>query len=388
VPIDTATLELVRAHWTDIQDQLIADVDADYGVFDGRTFKEDRFESFLIRNGIPWDRLGSGRLCLDRDTFREMARSYPIISPLRELRHALSEMRLNDLTVGDDGRNRTPLWAFGSKTGRNQPSNTKFIFGPSVWLRGLIQPPPGHAVAYIDWSSQEVGIAAALSGDKLKMADFLTGDPYIAFGIRAGVLPAGATKATHRETRDMIKTCVLGLQYGMGPKTLASRIGQPEIVARELVRAHQDRYRKFWQMADSAVACAMQGRSLSTVFGWHVHPGCDPNPRSMMNYPMQANGAEMMRLAACLATERGIEVCAPVHDAFSICAPIARIDSDVAGMRAAMDEAARAVLNGFPIPTEAKIVTYPDRYMDKRGAVMWDRVTRLIGQYQKAREVA
>jgi hypothetical protein len=33
-------------------------------------------------------------------------------------------------------------------------------------------------------------------------------------------------------------------------------------------------------------------------------------------------------------------------------------------MRAAMDEAARAVLDGFPIQTEAKIVRYPDRYMD------------------------
>ena len=205
-----------------------------------------------------------------------MARAYPIISPLRELRHALSEMRLNDLTVGEDGRNRTPLWAFGSKTGRNQPSNTKFIFGPSVWLRGLIKPPLGYAIAYIDWSSQEVGIAAALSGDEAMMADFITGDPYIAFGIRAGVLPAGATKATHPEVRDMLKACVLGLQYGMGAKTLAYRIGQPEIVARDLVRAHQDRYRKFWKMADGAVACAMQGRSLSTVFGWHVHPGCNP----------------------------------------------------------------------------------------------------------------
>ena len=124
---------------------MIADIDADYGVYDGRTFKEDRFEQFLIRHGIPWERLESGRLCLDDDTFREMAKAYPIISPLRELRHALSEMRLNDLAVGEDGRNRTPLWAFGSRTGRNQPSNTKFIFGPSVWLRGLIKPPPGHA---------------------------------------------------------------------------------------------------------------------------------------------------------------------------------------------------------------------------------------------------
>jgi hypothetical protein len=50
---------------------------------------------------------------------------------------------------------------------------------------------------------------------------------------------------------------------------------------------------------------------------------------------MQANGAEMLRLAACLATERGIEVCAPSHDAFLICAPLERIDDDVVAMRAA-----------------------------------------------------
>jgi hypothetical protein len=43
-----------------------------------------------------------------------------------------------------------------------------------------------------------------------------------------------------------------------------------------------------------------------------------------------------------------------VHDAFLICAPIDRIEADTAAMRAAMDEAARAVLDGFPIPTEAR----------------------------------
>ena len=400
VPIDVPTLDLLRTHWTNIQDRLITNIDADYGVFDGRTFKEDRFEQYLIRNNIPWERLPSGHLCLDRNTFREMARAYPIISPLRELRHALSELRLNDLTVGDDGRNRTPLWAFGSKTGRNQPSNSEYIFGPSVWLRGLIKPPPGYAVAYIDWSSQEVGIAAALSGDEAMMADFLTGDPYIAFGIRAGILPPDATKESHREQRDMLKTCVLGLQYGMGEQTLATRIGKPAIVARELIWAHKDRYRKFWRMADSVVNCAMLGLPVTTVFGWQVFAGtgliaprkADERPRSvgrsMQNFPMQANGAEMMRLAACLATERGIEVCAPVHDAFLICAPIDRIEADAAAMRAAMDEAARAVLDGFPIPTEAKIVRYPDRYMDKRGTVMWQRVMRLLAQFESAERVA
>ena len=98
-----------------------------------------------------------------------MARAYPIVAPLRELRYALSQMRLSDLAVGRDGRNRTLLSAFRARTGRNQPSNTKFIFGPSVWLRGLIQPPPGYGIAYIDWAQQEFGIAAALSRDPLMM---------------------------------------------------------------------------------------------------------------------------------------------------------------------------------------------------------------------------
>ena len=77
-------------------------------------------------------------------------------------------------------------------------------------------------MACIDWSSQEVGIAAALSGDEIMMADFRSGDPYIAFGVGAGILPSNATKKSHEAERTAIKACVLGLQYGMGEYTLAS----------------------------------------------------------------------------------------------------------------------------------------------------------------------
>ena len=47
VPIDTATLELLRKHWTDIQDDLIAAIDVDFGVYEGRTFKVVLFEILL-----------------------------------------------------------------------------------------------------------------------------------------------------------------------------------------------------------------------------------------------------------------------------------------------------------------------------------------------------
>ena len=95
----------------------------------------------------------------------------------------------------------------------------------------------------------------------------------------------------------------------------------------------------------------------------------------------------MLRLACCLATERGIEVCAPVHDAVLICAPLDRLDADIAGMRAAMAEASRIVLNGFELGTDVAIVRYPDRYSDKRGVKMWNEVTSLISQINIAASI-
>ncbi len=93
VPIDTATLERPKFHLYNIQGQLIADIDANYGVFDGRTFKADGFAGWLSHNNIPWPRLASGQLDLSDDVFREMARAHPSVSARRELRYMLSKCR-------------------------------------------------------------------------------------------------------------------------------------------------------------------------------------------------------------------------------------------------------------------------------------------------------
>jgi DNA polymerase I len=379
-PIDVNTLELFRRHWTDIRDQLIAELDVAYGVFEGRTFKAERFAHYLAVNNIPWPLLESGNLDLSDDTFRQQARAYPAVSALRELRSSLSDLRLNDLAVGTDQRNRAILSAFRSRTGRNQPSNTRFIFGPSVWLRGLIKPPPGHAVAYVDWSQQEIGIAAALSGDEALQAAYRSGDCYLAFAKQAGAVPQDGTKATHGVQRELFKQCMLAVQYGMEWQSLALRIAQPGIVARDLLRAHRQTYRRFWVWSDAAVDQAMLLGVISTVFGWPVGVGERANPRSLRNFPMQANGSEMLRIACCLATERGVEVCAPVHDAVLICARLERIEADVAAMRSAMAEASRIVLAGFELNTDVKIVRWPERYMDPRGAEMWNRVCGLVSR--------
>jgi hypothetical protein len=43
-----------------------------------------------------------------------------------------------------------------------------------------------------------------------------------------------------------------------------------------------------------------------------------------------------------------------------------------------MQEASRIVLDGFELNSDVKKICFPDRYMDKRGAVMWEKVMNLI----------
>ena len=157
IPLDVELLGLLRDSWEDIKVRLIEEIDRDYGVYEGQTFKAANFANWLARNGVPWPRLDSGKLDLADDTFRAMAAAYPVVAPLRELRASLSQLRLSKIAAGRDGRNRCLLSMFGSRTGRNQPSNSKFIFGTSAWLRGLIKPPRGRQLPTSTTASRSSG---------------------------------------------------------------------------------------------------------------------------------------------------------------------------------------------------------------------------------------
>jgi hypothetical protein len=400
IPLDVPALEILRRYWPMIKAQLVAAVDLDYGVYEGTTFKVKEFERWLAERRIAWPRLATGALALDGDAFSDMAKAYPAVGALAELRHAMSALRLESLAVGSDGRNRCLLSAFAAKTGRNQPSNSRFIFGPSKWLRCLIQPPPGFAIAYCDWEQQEIAIAAALSGDVNMQAAYNSADFYLSTAKLAGAAPIDATKKTHKIIRDQFKSVCLGVLYGLWIHGLADRLGESTARARELLEMHRQAYPTFWAWSEAAVDYAVLNGHLDTVFGWRVRLGGGAqkraphrlyrgplgitrdelafNPRSLRNFPVQANAAEMMRYAAILATERGVSVCGPVHDAFVVMAPADRIDEAVVTLQAAMAEASRIVLRGFELRSDAKIVRYPARYVDERGAQMWNTVWRLI----------
>ena len=111
--------------------------------------------------------------------------------------------------------------------------------------------------------------------------------------------------------RERYKVCALAVQYGMGAKALAAKLGLPEVFGKVLLEKHRETYSDYWRWSDEICDMAMLGYPLQTAFGWRVYPeGPFVNPRSMRNFPVQASGAEILRIACIAISERNINICA------------------------------------------------------------------------------
>jgi DNA polymerase I-like protein with 3'-5' exonuclease and polymerase domains len=205
-----------------------------------------------------------------------------------------------------------------------------------------------------------------------------SGDPYLTFARMAGAVPADATKHTHGKERDRFKRCALAVQYGMGAETLAASLGLPPAYGRDLLKQHKRTFPRFWQWVNDVASTAAARRKLVAAFGWQINVSPATKATTLQNWPCQAAGAEMLRLAVIGAVEHGIKVCAPVHDALLIEAADHDIDAAVELTQDIMGKASRAVLHGTTVQTDAKIIRYPDRYEEDRGAVIWHKLQSLL----------
>jgi DNA polymerase I len=112
--------------------------------------------------------------------------------------------------------------------------------------------------------------------------------------------------------------------------------------------------------------------------GGKDNPERPRNPeRTLMNWQMQAAGADMLRIACILADHEGVKLVAPVHDALLIEAEESEIENAATITRQCMEEASRLVLDGFRIDTDCIIIPYKSRYPET--GEMWNTIKRMIG---------
>jgi DNA polymerase-1 len=378
LPVDVSAWNLVTERWPFIRENLIAKVDEAYGVFVNGSFSASRFAEYLKRERIPWPTLPSGALALDDDSFRSRAKAEPRVASLRELRVALSQMRGNSIIVDPDGRARTHMRPLASKTGRSQPSTSRYLFGASKWVRSFLRAPEGMTFAYLDFRSQEIAIAAYLAGDELLKASYASGDPYMAFAIQAGLAPAGATKKTHGDARAACKTIVLGVAYGMSAASMAEQSGVSLVTCTELLQRHLETYRPYWRFVQDYRDRIASGQPAYTPLGWRIKlgRGSEVNDRSNGNWPVQSTGSDILRTAVIFCAAAGVPSCGTVHDALCFCVPTDRADELLAVARQQMERAAAAVVGGI-IGVDVTRYDHTEVYRDEVGFHFYETVTRM-----------
>ena len=396
MPIDMRLWNLVQENKAAVIGELLRRFDPSHGDEDPIYTPEgewsyQRFEQWLIRAGvIAWPRLDSGKLNIDGDAFRMMY-SVPGIEGLHALRDSLGFIVKARLPIGKDGRNRPSLFPFGTATGRN--AHTKSPYNAHAGMRGFMLFPQGAIGAYIDYRTQEVGVAAAESGDRALIDDYAGGDIYHALARLCGLTNDPDPvhwKKTDPALRNRMKPLQLGINYGMGVPSLARGLDRHPLIASEIIERHKRRYPRFWQWRTNMVQTAMLERKIESVFGWPLYLSTSPNQRTLYNFPMQSGGAEMLRLATVRLCEAGIVPIMLIHDGILFEETEREKIEQAKGIMLA---AGRDVCDGFEIGVDVdQLLNGGARYRDKRPMAqkMWDTIRttlQMIGALPR-REVA
>jgi DNA polymerase I len=384
IPIDTFLWNLVQENKAAVIRALVQQFDPSHGseapIFtEGGEWSYARFERWLVLVGVAaWPRLMSGQLDVSSDAFRLM-QHIPGIEEIHMLRDVIGFIAKARLPIGTDGRNRPSLFPFGTATGRN--AHAKSPFNSHAGVRSFIVFPPDSIGTYLDWRTQEIGVAAAHADDPALKLAYQSGDIYYILARDSGLTSDPDRvrwKKDNPDVRNRMKALQLGLNYGMGIPSLARGLNRHPLIASGILEQHKRTYPRFWQWRDEAVMSAMLTRRIESVYSWPLHLTTSPNKRTLYNFPMQSGGSEMLRLATCRLVEAGIVPVMLVHDAVLL---EAKDREQIEHAKEIMLGAGRDVCDGFEIgvDTDQELIGGA-RYTDKRPMAqkMWDTIMRAL----------
>lgn len=287
-----------------------------------------------------WPKTDKGSLSLSKDAFEKyfgFRHNYPrnhlgaqILRYLK-LKQSLNGFNLGGIKkkndfwdyVGSDERVRPYMNIYGSQSSRSQPKATGFIPLKPAWMRSLIYPSKGKAIAGLDYGSEEFFISALLSKDEAMIDAYLSGDVYLAFAKDAGLVPRDGKKEDYKKERNLCKATVLGMSYDMTCYGLARKLTNdtgenwtPEN-AQELIDLFEETYSTFMEFKRDVQDTYDIDERLQLTDGWYMF-GDNDNKRSVGNFPIQGMGAAIMRKADLLCYENSLYVPFTLHDALYI----------------------------------------------------------------------
>ncbi|NQU63615.1 MAG: hypothetical protein HQ517_04940 [SAR324 cluster bacterium] len=301
-------------------------------------FFQDRGLLDLFRQG--------DKASFDKKTLKENSGKHPVVDLLRAARKAsdlLADKLLSQEFLSDDGRVRADHQQLGTDTGR-QTSRWPNLLGLNRMLRPLVIPEEGYGIGEVDWNQVEVGIAAAIFSDDGLIKIFNSGDIYstMAQHFFRDELPAGdfeiadkEFKAKHTGLRNQMKSCTLGLLYGITPYGLAKQLETTKAAADALQKRFMAMFPQLQGALTMASQCgAIRGYAYS-VSGLKRFRGKTGEANHweknwLTNHPVQGSAAVVFKTAGnrldTLYQQYDARIIVPLHDSFVFEAPLTSLE--------------------------------------------------------------
>lgn len=341
------------------------------------TLYQQLVNTLSTAGGFKWKKTSTGGYAKDSDYLKELDDG-GIIHQLRKHKDALKALKALapekdgsykiDRFIGDDFRQRPNFNPFGTKTGRNAPSATSFLFLLPKWMRLLVDPKEGRYICDLDAHSEEVAIAAAIYNDENKREVYRSADVYMKYAQLAGAYPEDKPILTEEQrdseewfkaegwgqVRKIYKGGFLGLQFGMGGSSLERRVrlSLPEDKRDEIYNGWGDVFvNDYHRLFSAEFRCVNQVKQFYTELergimlqdGWRCGPD-DANILSICNFPVQGTGAFILRRCCELCDEAGVTIYATLHDAISITGKLENMEAEIKTASECFAKAAEEIL--------------------------------------------
>ena len=347
------------------------EVTEDYDLFADAAMRISKAGKF------QWKKTPAGAFAKDSDYLKELDDG-GLIHDIRKHKDSIKALKSIspeddgtykiDRFIGCDFKQRPNFNPYGTKTGRNAPSATSFLFLMPKWMRLLVNPRKGRYICDLDAHSEEVAIAAALYNDENKREVYRSADVYMKYAQLAGAYPKDKPILTEDEresekwfkeegwtqVRKIYKGGFLGMQFGMGGASLERRVrlSLPEEKRDEIFEgwgdSFVDSYRSLFSNETECVSkvrqvYSNQKKGVMLQDGWRLGPD-DPNILSVSNFPVQGTGSVILRRCCELCDAEGIQIYATLHDAISFTGKLENMEREIDTARECFRRAAEDIL--------------------------------------------
>jgi hypothetical protein len=279
--------------------------------------------------------------------------------------------------LGSDGRFRYDMFAFGTHTGRSLGKSNEAIMQMVAWMRGFISPPQGEVLVYLDFEGQEVAIAAALSKDEELRRAYESGDVYIAIAKMAGAITADTSEEEARRIRRAYKVLTLGRNYGMSFRSFWEKSGVSHAAAARAWQFFLRRFNRLDRWQRQLLEQARQRGWMQTRWGWRATVYPDTRRTALLNWPIQAAGADVLRMAVLRAAAEGFAVVAVAYDAMLVSVPEAGAEARIAELQGLVEEAAELTV-GIRIRVGCQTIRPGERFLTEETLPEWEKVMQAL----------